>query len=540
VAGVLVDDVLRGELANHLAYQRARSGRWQEAREEYCRARDAFESAGDPGRAASAEARASWSSLQPGTDADPAHVSASWAGLNDALARASALLDAGQIKPDHYLAVIHCRALALLQGDRGPAAEGATANDSDDRATAECELLRSEALRLGVPHRAAVGLVVRAQIAVRRGQYDIAATALREALSHLRESERRWLLPVACSFLADVLNRTGHPDEARTLAHEALTQAADWPDEDFSQGGALMVLGEACRLTGDAQAAAAHFADAAGRFDRQGEPHQAGHARSALGQALLAAGRPGDAVAVLESLRDEGEDGLDSRPRAQARLNLARGLRQMKEHRAAAAELVWLAEFVSDWPDDPATFAMVIGELAAALAAAGLWDQADDTIERAMAAHARNSNPAAICHMLRMVADSSIQRGGDAIGATLGYLSRADDVNEQATEIPGRYARWPETAQNAELRARALAEAGRNHDALAAAEVSLRAYEAGGDRTVAKQAEVVRLAAVIEGLRLGDRSSAAARLEPMIARCESAGLTDRAAQLSDLRGRLTG
>jgi hypothetical protein len=539
VAGVLVDDVLRGELATLRGHRRARSGRWQEAREEYRRARDAFEAAAEPGRASTAEARSLWAALPPGTDIAQAEASASWAGLEGALARARALLDARRMEPDHYLAVLHCRALALLQHPPVPDGAGATADASDDRLAAECELLRSEALRLGVPHRAAIGLVLRAQNAARRGQDEVAATALREAVSHLRESERPWMLPAVCCYLADALNRTGHPDDARALIHEALTLAADWPDEEFNQGGALMVLAEACRVAGDPQAAAAHFADAAGRFDRQREPQRACLARAALGHALLAAGRPGDAVAVLESLRDDGEDSLDSRNRAQARLNLARGLRQTGEHRAAAQELVWLAEFVSDWPDEPATFAMVVGELAAALAAAGLWDQVDGAIQRAMAAHASNPNPAAICHMLRMVADSSIQRGRDAIDATLGYLGQADEVNERATEIPGRYAKWPETAQNAELRARALAEAGQNQDALAAAEVSLRAYEAGGERTLAKQAELVRIAAILEGLRLGDRSSAVVRLEPIIGRCQTAGLADQAAQLSDLRTRLT-
>lgn len=538
VAGVLIDDVLRGELANLRGHQQARCGQWQEAQAEYRRAQDAFEAAADHGRATAARARGLWSALAPGTDIDPAEVSASWAGLDDVLARARALLDAQQMKPDHYLAVIHCRALALLQRRPEPAAAGATSDASDDQLTAECDLLRSEALRLGVPHRAAIALVLCAQAASRRHQDDIAATALREAVARVRESDRPWMLPTVCSYLADVLNRTGHPDEARTLIHEALTHAADWPDDEYNQGGALMILGEASRLTGDPHAAATHFADAAGRFDRRGERQHASVARAALGQALLDARRPADAIAVLESLRDDGEDGLDSRQRAQARLNLARGLRQTGEHRAAAEEFVWLAEFVGDWRDEPATFTMIVGELAAALAAAGLWDQVDGAIGRAFAAHTSNPNPAAICHMLRMVADCSIQRGRDAIDATLGYLSQADDVNEQATEIPGRYARWPETAQNAELRTRALAEAGRNQDALAAAEASLRAYTAGGERTLAKQAEVVRIAAVIEGLRLGDRGSAVARLEPMIVRCQVAGLADQAAQLSDLRGRL--
>ncbi|MGH3300886.1 MAG: hypothetical protein ACRDOK_04205 [Streptosporangiaceae bacterium] len=54
---------------------------------------------------------------------------------------------------------------------------------------------------------------------------------------------------------------------------------------------------------------------AAGRFDRRGDPRHAALARAALGQALLSAGRPGDAVAVLESLRDDGEYALTSRRR---------------------------------------------------------------------------------------------------------------------------------------------------------------------------------------------------------------------------------
>ncbi|MBO0832933.1 MAG: hypothetical protein J2P29_13290, partial [Actinobacteria bacterium] len=537
VDGVLVDDVLRGELENHRGFRYAHSEQWGLAREAFAAARDAFDAAGLPGRATAALARSCWSTLPRGMEVDPDTVATAWAGLDEALERARELLATQEIEPDHYLSVLHARVLARLGHHRRPRDE-VHSDDPHERLREECELLRTEALRLGVLHRAAVAASVRAHIAA--GQDDVVEAALREAVALLRQSDRPWLLPNPCCFLADLLNRTGHPDEADALVHEALTHAQAWPDPDFSQAGALMVLGEARRLVGDPQAGAGHFADAAGRFDREGKPELASMARAALGQALISAGRPGDGVAVLESLRDEGEDGLDPRQRAQVRLSLGRGLRHLGEHRAAAEEFVWLADFISGWDEEPETKIMVAGELAASLAAAGLWDQADAAVQRAMQAHAAHPHPAVICHMLRMVADASMSdRGVAATTDTLGYLSLADEVNEQATEVPGSYARWPETAQTAELRARVLAEANRNEDALAAAEISLRAYESGGaDQTIARQAEVTRIAAILQGIRLGQRASAADRLTLMIDRCQSAGLSGQAAQLTELRGRL--
>lgn len=89
-----------------------------------------------------------------------------------------------------------------------------------------------------------------------------------------------------------------------------------------------------------------------------------------------------------------------------------------------------------------------------------------------------------------------------ATSGTLGYLSQADEVNAPAAEVPDQYVRWPETAQTAELRVRVLAEAGQNDEALAAADISIGAYLAGGDGTLAQQAEVTRIAAIVEGLRM--------------------------------------
>ena len=182
---------------------------------------------------------------------------------------------------------------------------------------------------------------------------------------------------------------------------------------------------------------------------------------------------------------------------------------------------------------------MAVAELAAALAAAGLWDQADAAAERALSLHESVPHPAAICRMLRGVADSSMRlRGSEAVSATLGYLDQADAVNVAAAEEPDRYARWPETAQTTELRARVLADAGQHDEALTAAGLALLAYQAGGDQSLAQQAEVTRIAAIVEGLRVGRSGPAIERLTAMISRCQAAGLADKASQLTGLRDSL--
>jgi tetratricopeptide (TPR) repeat protein len=539
VDGVPVDDLLRAELASHRGFDLARSGEWAQARAEFERAQAAFTTAQKTGRAIAAEARSYWCALPPGRELDTAEAQAVWASLDEAEGRARKLLATGQIEAEQYLVVIQSRVIALLQ--RGDEADGAPGLDPHEKLNAACGLLRSEALRVGVPHRAAAALMMRGNLASGHGDFEGAESAVREAVEHLKASDRPWLLPTAYCFLAQLLLRPGHADEAMTKVHEALTLAAAWPDQDFNHAAAMMLLGEACSRSGDHDAAAEHLTSAASWFDRQADPRNAAAARAALGHTLLTAGRAGDAVAVLESVRDEGDDLLSPQQRAQARLDLGRGLRQLGEFRPAAEEFIWVANVAAGWHEQLTVQVIAVAEMATALAGAELWDQADAAVERALSLHRTAQHPAAICQMLRGVANLSMRlRGAEAVGSTLGYLSQADEINVGAAEVPGEYVRWPETAQTAELRTRVLADAGQSDEALAAADISIRAYQAGGDQTLAQQAEVTRIAAIVEGLRIDRRGPAINRLNAMINRCQAATLTNETGQLIRLRDRIAG
>jgi tetratricopeptide (TPR) repeat protein len=321
-----------------------------------------------------------------------------------------------------------------------------------------------------------------------------------------------------------LLNALGRLEEAAEELHRALALLAAWPDVDLDDAGLRMELAHNRIRAGNAGAAIDLLTTAAARFDRRGEAVRAAHARVQLGQALLHADRIADAVAVLESLLDEeGEAELPPPERAQLRLDLGRALMQQDEPRTAAEVLTRLAEFVADWPDR-AVVTLVAAEVGTAVYAAHLWEQGAATVERALAAHAEAPNPAAVCKMLRAAAEAEYrEHGAEGVERALELLRRSDEVNEAAAEVEGEYRRWPETALNADTRVQALASVRRDEEALAAADAAIAAWRGGGDRTVGEVAESVRVAAIIEGFRLGRTKEAGARLAAMIDRCRAVG-----------------
>jgi tetratricopeptide (TPR) repeat protein len=376
---------------------------------------------------------------------------------------------------------------------------------------------------------------IRADVLVAAGDTTAAAEALRSAVSVLDGCERPWLLPLPLVQLASLLKGSGAAEEAKDLIHRALALAAQWPDDDFDEGDALRTLADACRQTKDYAAAARHLADAAARLDRKGDVKRAAYARFFLSQALNEDGRTADAVAVLESmLGDKAEAQLSVEAVAQARLDLGRGLTRLGEHAAAAEEFVRLADQTSDW-EERGVHTMVVCELAGALARAALWDQARAAVARALTAHATAPDPAAVCRMLRICADrrQAQPKDQETLDEVLEYLRRSDEVNDAAPEGPN-YRRWPETAYNAQSRAQALAEAGRNKEALEAIEHSIAAWQTGGEVALEPLAEATRIAAILEGHCLGLTQEARARLAPVITRCEARGLTEPTATLRRL------
>jgi tetratricopeptide (TPR) repeat protein len=383
---------------------------------------------------------------------------------------------------------------------------------------------------------------------------------LREAVALLEQSGRPWALPQPLFQLASVVGRlNGGLDEAATLMHRALALLAEWPDPEVNLGRTSLMLAQNRARAGDLAAASRHFTTAAARFDRDGHAVDAAGARASLGQMLAAADRYADAAAVLESLiEEEAEPRLPPEQRAQARLDLGRSLMAQEEPRAAAGVFGWLADFVTDWPDRSVT-TMTACELGIALFAAEMPSEGEIAVRRALAAHAQSPDPVDVCRLLRVAAEAAYRgrgangggrRGDGAAGdgsgggggsgdgadgegesvsgveAALAYLRQADEVNESAREFEdetGRYRRWPESALNADQRAKALAEAERYEEALTAAEQSGAAWEEGGPQTLDRVAEAVRIAGVIEGYRLGRVKEAVERVTPTLERCRAAG-----------------
>ena len=142
--------------------------------------------------------------------------------------------------------------------------------------------------------------------------------------------------------------------------------------------------------------------------------------------------------------------------------------------------------------------------------------------------------------MLRQAADSVMQeRGPDTAEEALAYLDEADAATVAAEELTGQFQRWPETAQTADLRTQILGSLGRYEEALAATEAASVAWERGGSRSIDEWAESVRIAAVLEGHRLGRNEQAVARLRPAVERCRQAGRERAVAILTRLAQNLS-
>jgi hypothetical protein len=580
-----LDGVLRGELANGRARVARKKHDWLGAREASLEAAELFDAAGEPSRAASSRANAAWDGLSH----DPAAVEQTWIELDEQLARADELLTGGLILPNRYLYVTQCRTAAAASMTRtairtrtagqgtgtatDPVTDPATdpggsqadpdesgaeaaahqvpvnetvAEDSEAALAAafalfdrEAAAYRAAAERLGVEHQVGIACTMAADRLALRGRIEDAIAAARTGAAAIERSDRPWLAPRTLALLAQLLTHSGVLEEAAGLLHRALAVLAEWPDPEFPSGQVYAVLAENRERAGDLPAAAGHYTTAAAQFDRLGEAVPAAAMRSFLGRVLMRQNRTADAVAVLESLlEEEAERQLQPEDRAQIRLDLGDALAEQGEHRAAAEAFAWLAEYVDAWPNRRLR-TMATARAARALYLAGAWDAAGAAADRALGFHGEGAEPVEITAMLRTGAEaSSRSRGAQAVPEALELLRRADEVNEATEERvePGyRYRRFPERAMNAELRARALAAAERDEEALVAAVAAVAAWTEGGAEALRPTADATRLAAVIEGRRLGRVDAARERLAPVIERCRAAGFEEYARQLEELR-----
>ncbi|MBR7825252.1 hypothetical protein KDK95_02960 [Actinospica sp. MGRD01-02] len=534
-----LDGVLRAELAEHAAAPLIRESAWAEAAAQVRAAADLYEEAGEPGRAVARRARAAWLASRAAQDGGEAL----WTELDGLLATAEEYQASESISATEYLTVRRNRAAAALDdlhaavlGREDRSAGGSAALAVFER---EVEAYRADAIRLGVPVSVATAAVTAAEAMAGTGRLEPALGQLEIAIPLLEAANRPWALAPVLLQQGRLLTALGRLDEGLAALHRAL---AEWPPEAAAEAVILQSLAHNRMRAGDRAAGIAHLTTAAARYDRAGDELGAVRTRAELGQALLAADRRVDAVAVLESVLDEpAEERMEREERWQLRLDLGMALKEEGEPQAAAEVLARLAEYMADSSPSPAR-TLVVCELAGALFQAGMPDEASKAVDRAVAANAEGPNPAALEVALREGATAALNRGAEGFAQALAYLDRADEVNEAAEEVdePGhRYRRWPETGYNAELRGRVLRAAGRHEEALAAAEAAIAAWRVGGDQTFGKYAESARIAATLEG-RLGRRKQAVARLAPVISRAREVGHRQAVEILTKLAEDLSG
>ncbi|MYS06313.1 hypothetical protein GTW71_07640, partial [Streptomyces sp. SID6041] len=216
-------------------------------------------------------------------------------------------------------------------------------------------LLRTEAERLSVPHHVANARQFVADIAGQCGDTTLAESELRAALGDVEASGRPWRGSRLRALLAQILLAKQEPEEAAELLHRAISDAVRYDEKDFPLAPTYALLGHAATHLGDFGGAVRHLSEAAARFDQNEAFDDAAQARLQLVDVLAESGQQADAVAVLESvLSDEAAASLDERLVAQARLMLARGLRELGEYLPSAEEFLRLADAVSGWEGDGA------------------------------------------------------------------------------------------------------------------------------------------------------------------------------------------
>ncbi|WP_330300317.1 hypothetical protein [Streptomyces sp. NBC_00503] len=527
-------ELLMAELADQRAYKLAKKEHDEESVVELKRAAELYEGLGMPWHALSARSRSlAWGSNDEDVDRD-----ATRASLDELVAEAERLEAGTPLTAEtalEYLTVRYSAAYAAYQDAirHLPETEGPAAEHFEERARA----LRTEAERLSVPHHVANALQLTADLSGRGGDTEAAEELLRAALDAVDASARPWRGTRPRALLAQFLLSKGEPEEAAELLHRALADASLYDDTDFALAPTYSLLGHAATHLGDLGGAVRHLSEAAALFDQDGEQAQATDVRLQLADVLGRSGRPEDAVAVLESLlADEVHTPENERAFAQARLSLARGLRELGEYLPAAEEFLRLADTVAAWEDDRPIHTMVAAEAAVTLAMADRWEAAEAAYERAIASHAEAPNPSLIIHMLCQFARLTVSaREAEGLEAALEHLERADAVRAGVPQDDEDFAHWYERGNVHYRRACVLAEAERFEEALPEAEASIAAHEEGGETGEVRRAEAVRMAALIEGKGLGRFQAAVARLTTAAARCRQAGLPDAADILEALR-----
>ncbi|MEU4096003.1 hypothetical protein [Streptomyces sp. NPDC026673] len=527
------EERLRGELAEQRAFASSQDESREEARAALAEARELFARAGMPERVLATRARLASVGVEPGPEAVEAR-----AELDTVLAEARALADEDSTAARlAYCVVLQCRAF-LAHTEAADALPDVPAELRERFEAVTAEAL-AESARLGVPERTVNTRVYVADLAARSGDLDRAARELRAALEAAEAAGTPWRTTRPRGLLGQILLQQHRAEEAVEQLHAALASATAHGDTAFPVARTHALLGHAAAHAGDLTSAVRHLSEGAARLDREGDPSGAAGIRVELAEVLARSDRQADAVAVLESLvSDEAAAGLDERALAQARLLLARGLRELEEHRAGAEQFLLLADAVEPW-EEQFTHTLVASEAAVALLEAGRDEAARTAYDRAVASHAKAPNPHAVAEMMRIFAvyatSADEADGAGGLETALEHLRAAEEVLAAVAEDDEEVALWYEQGATHYQRGRAYAAAERFPEALAELERAIAAHDRGGPQGEAPRAEAVRVAALVEANGLGRRDAAVSRLGAAITRCRAAGLDHAVEILSHVR-----
>ncbi|MFI9789038.1 hypothetical protein ACIHEI_36815 [Kitasatospora sp. NPDC051984] len=528
--------LLRAEIAEQRARRDGLSD--DELAAHFTEAAEHYEQADRPAQALGCRALAA---ALPEQDADT--DAATTAELDRMEERARELVEAGATRAgDALLTVLNAQAVVAIRQDL-PDSHQYAVNGPEQRdltrAEAAVTRLREEAARqddtlMGVTARQ---LLARAYFLTGRKQ---------ESAELIRESERRietaglpWKLVGIHGWLAEIALDAQELDRAEELAQRGLKLAAQYGDRTAVPARVQLLLARVHLARDEYDSAARAFTEAAARHDHAGQADEAASARGRLGQVLAAAGRFSDAAAVLEAVRLEpGFADLAIHEQVHIRLNLARTLRELDEHRDSAEEFLRVADIAAGW-DDREMHTIVACEAAVALARTGQWPAADLARQRALDSHRTAPHAdAAFDMLLRLARFTADTRGPDGEDEAVARLAEAAELVEAARRDGHALACDSAEGSLHDTRARTLIGLRRPEEALAEMELAIEAFGAVGPEGHLARAESIRYAALIEGSRLDRTQEALTRLEAASAWCREIGEPQAAEVLDGLHTHL--
>ncbi|WP_404868071.1 hypothetical protein ACI1MP_07240 [Kitasatospora griseola] len=545
-------DLLRAELAE----QRARRDGLPD-RELAAHLTEAAELYQQVGRAAQAIGCRALALVLPEQDADAdtdTGTDADAGGETDAVTGPAAELDAyeQQVRElveaeapragDALLAVLHAKAVFAIRQDV-PESHRHLGDDLDGRDLTRTEAAIARLCEEAVRQDDAPTEVNAHQLLARAyfltGRKEAAVELIERAERRIESAEIPWKLVAVHGWQGEFALHQEEFGRAEELAQRGLKVAAQYGDRSAVPARVQMLLARVHLARGEHESAARAFTEAAARFDHAGEADEAASARGRLGQTLAETGRFADAAAVLEAVRLEpGFAALDVREQAQIRLDLARTLRELDEHRAAAEEFLHVADLAAGWEDGQVHTAVAC-EAAVALARAGQWPAADLARQRALDSHrAAPHADAAFDMLLRLARVTADTRGPDARDEALARLDEAAEVVEHARREGLELGSGSPDGTLHDTRGRTLVGLGRPEEALAEMELAIAAFGALGPEGNLARAESIRYAALVEGNRLDRTQDALTRLEAAIAWCREIGEPQAAEVLDDLHTHL--